>query len=85
MAGGSLKVGNPLWIIAHSKTITGGDLWNYLTSKEERINRSGQLFEWIRTKKIILSPPHTFKLSEGKQAHEFLESRKSTGKIIMIP
>lgn len=26
LAGGKLELGNPLWIIAHSKTITGGDL-----------------------------------------------------------
>ena len=85
MSGGKLSLGNPLLIIADSKTIVGGDLWNYLTSKEERIKRSNQLFEWIRNKKIIISVPTKFKLSEGKQAHDFLESRKSTGKIIMIP
>ncbi|HEV3326675.1 MAG TPA: zinc-binding dehydrogenase, partial [Puia sp.] len=44
LAGGRLELGNPLWIIAHSKTITGGDLWNYLTSREERIKRSEQFF-----------------------------------------
>jgi NADPH2:quinone reductase len=85
MAGGSLQVGDPLWIIAHSKSITGSDLWNYLTSKEERITRSGQLFEWIRTAKITLSPPATFRLAEGKQAHDYLESRQSTGKIVLLP
>jgi len=85
MAGGSLNLGNPLWIIAHSKTITGADLWNYLTSKEERINRSAQLFQWIKDGSITLSPPTTFKLSEGKEAHDFMESRKSTGKVIMLP
>jgi NADPH2:quinone reductase len=85
MAGGSLNLGNPLWIIAHSKTITGADLWNCLTSKEERINRSAQLFNWIKVGSITLSPPTAFKLSEGKQAHDFMESRKSTGKVIMLP
>lgn len=85
MAGGSLNVGNPLWIIAHSKTITGGDLWNYLTSKEERINRSSQLFDWIQAGHITIPAPTTFKLADGKQAHDLLESRKSTGKIIMLP
>ncbi len=85
MADGKLDVGNPLVIIGDSKSIVGGDLWNYLTSKEERIKRSNQLFEWIRNKKIIVATPTTFKLSEGKQAHDFLESRKSTGKIILIP
>ena len=85
MAGGSLELGNPLVIIGTSKTITGGDLWDYLTSKEERIKRSDELFRWIRDGKITVSPPTQFKLSEGRQAHDFLESRRSTGKVIMIP
>ncbi len=85
MAGGSLNMGNPLLIIANSKTITGGDLWNYLTTMEERKRRSNELFGWIRKKQVIISPSTIFKLSDGKQAHDFLESRRSTGKILMIP
>jgi NADPH2:quinone reductase len=85
LAGGKLELGNPLWIIAHSKTITGGDLWNYLTSGEERTRRASQLFEWIRSKRVIVSDPAVFKLSEGKAAHDFLESRESTGKILLVP
>jgi NADPH2:quinone reductase len=85
LAGGRLELGNPLWIIAHSKTITGGDLWNYLTSREERIKRSEQLFKWISTGKIKISPPTIFRLSEGRKAHDLMEGRKSTGKILMVP
>jgi NADPH:quinone reductase len=85
MASGEFNPGNPLYIIGTSKTITGGDLWDYLTSKEERIKRAGQLFQWIRERKIRLSPATKFKLSEGKQAHDFLEKRHSTGKILLIP
>lgn len=85
MAGGEFKLGNPLYIIGTSKTITGGDLWDYLTSKEERIKRANQLFKWIINKDIKLSKPTLFKLSDGKSAHEYMESRKSTGKILMIP
>ena len=85
LAGDKLELGNPLWIIAHSKTITGGDLWNYLTSGEERTKRAKQLFGWIQSKQLTVSPPARFKLSEGRQAHDFLESRKSTGKILLIP
>jgi len=85
LAGGRLELGNPLWIIAHSKTITGGDLWDYLTSREERIRRSEEFFEWVIAGKIKISPPTIFRLSEGKRAHDFMEERKSTGKIIMVP
>jgi NADPH:quinone reductase len=85
LAGGKLELGNPLWIIAHSKTIKGGDLWNYLTSREERLKRSKIFFDWIIDEKIKISKPTLFKLSEGKKAHDFMESRQSTGKILLIP
>jgi NADPH2:quinone reductase len=85
MAGGDPDFINPRMLMDTSKTLTGGDLWSYLTSKEERIKRAHQLFEWISSKAITIAPPTIFKLSEGKNAHDFLESRKSTGKIILIP
>ena len=85
MAGGDPDFINPRMLMDTSKTLTGGDLWSYLTSKEERIKRAHQLFKWINNKEITIAPPAIFKLSDGKIAHDFLESRKSTGKIILIP
>jgi NADPH2:quinone reductase len=85
MAGGDPEFVNPRMLMDTSKTLTGGDLWSYLKSKEERIKRANQLFNWIIEGKITLSTPTSFKLSEGKLAHDYLESRKSTGKIILIP
>ena len=80
MAGGDTEFINPRMLMDTSKTLTGGDLWSYLTSKEERIKRANQLFEWITNSAITIAAPTIFKLSEGKKAHDYLESRKSTGK-----
>jgi NADPH2:quinone reductase len=85
MAGGDPDFVNPRMLMDTSKTLTGGDLWSFLTSKEERIKRAHQLFEWITNGDITIATPTIFKLSEGKKAHDYLESRKSTGKIILIP
>lgn len=85
MAGGDPELVNPRMLMDTSKTLTGGDLWSYLISKEERIKRAHQLFEWIANGSISIAEPTVFKLSEGKKAHDYLESRKSTGKIILIP
>ncbi|WKL45933.1 quinone oxidoreductase [Flavobacterium pectinovorum] len=85
MAGGDPAPVDPRMLMDGSKTLTGGDLWSYLNSKEERIKRANQLFQWIIEGKVTLSTPTSFKLSEGKLAHDYLESRKSTGKIILIP
>ena len=85
MAGGKFELGNPLAIIGNSITITGGDLWDYLISKEERLKRATQFFEWMITGKIKVAPPTIFRLSEGKKAHDLMEGRGSTGKILMLP
>lgn len=85
MAGGDPEFVNPRMLMDTSKTLTGGDLWSYLNSKEKRIKRANQLFDWIANGDINIAAPTIFKLSEGKLAHDYLESRKSTGKIILIP
>lgn len=35
--------------------------------------------------KITVAKPATFALREGQEAHRYLESRRSTGKILLIP
>ena len=85
MAGGDPALVDPRMLMDTSKTLTGGDLWNVLTSYEERNTRSKQLFNWIAEGKLVLKEPTTFSLKDGAKAHELLESRNSTGKILLIP
>lgn len=85
MAGGDPAPVDPRMLMDTSKTLTGGDLWNVLTSREERVKRSGELFEWIQRGQLKISDPTLFPLCEGAKAHELIESRKSTGKILLIP
>ena len=85
MAGGDPALVDPRMLMDTSKTLTGGDLWNVLTSREERIARSTELFQWMTEGKVKVSDPTTFALGDGKEAHRYLESRQSTGKILLIP
>jgi NADPH:quinone reductase len=85
MSGGDPAHVDPRMLMDTSKTLTGGDLWSYINSKEERISRSKQLFDWILNGDIKIAEPVKFKLSEGKKAHEFLENGKSTSKVLLIP
>lgn len=85
MSGGDPSPVDPRMLMDTSKTLTGGDLWNVLTSFEERQKRSKQLFDWIISGKLQLQPPTVFPLEEGAKAHDLLESRKSTGKILLRP
>lgn len=84
-AGGNPPLIDPRMLMDGSKKLVGGDLWSYLTGKEERRKRSDQLFNWILSGKIKIPPPAIFALKDGKAAHKLLESRMSTGKIVLIP
>jgi NADPH2:quinone reductase len=85
MAGGDPALIDPRMLMDTSKTLTGGDLWNVLTSREERVTRSNKLFRWMEEGKLKVSAPTTFALQDGQEAHRYLESRNSTGKILLIP
>jgi len=85
MSGGDPVAVDPRLLMDTSKTLTGGDLWNVLTSFEERKIRSQQLFEWITEGLIKIAEPTIFALQDGAQAHVLLESRKSIGKILLQP
>lgn len=85
MAGGDPVAIDPRMLMDTSKTLTGGDLWNVLTSLEQRVTRSNELFQWMEEGRVCVSKPTTFALHDGQEAHRYLESRKSTGKILLIP
>jgi NADPH2:quinone reductase len=85
MAGGDPVSIDPRMLMDTSKTLTGGDLWNVLTSLEQRVTRSSELFQWMEEGKVRIPKPTTFALHNGQEAHRYLESRKSTGKILLIP
>jgi NADPH2:quinone reductase len=47
--------------------------------------RAGDLFKWIEAGKLKVTIGHTFPLRDAVQAHQALESRKTAGKILLIP
>ncbi|TCZ80183.1 quinone oxidoreductase [Paenibacillus albiflavus] len=85
MAGGEPPLIDPRMLMDTSKTLTGGDLWNHITTHQDRIERASALFAEIRQGNLHLEIPTKFSLAEGADAHRLLESRKSTGKILLLP
>jgi NADPH:quinone reductase len=85
MSGGNPEPIDPRMLMDTSKKLSGGDLWSFLISEEERVTRSYQLFDAIVNGFIVLRDPVEFGLSEGKKAHEFLEKGQSSSKILLIP
>lgn len=85
MAGGDPAPVDPRTLMDTSKTLTGGDLWNHLTSRTERETRANALFELMRAGQLTANIGATFPLADGAAAHRLLESRLSTGKILLLP
>ena len=85
MAGGDPAPVDPRLLMDTSKTLTGGDLWNVLTSADERRRRAAELFSWVRDGKLKVHIDSRFPLAEGARAHARLESRASSGKVLLIP
>jgi NADPH2:quinone reductase len=85
MAGGDPPLVDPRMLMDNSKSLTGGDLWNVLTTAEERRSRAAELFGWVRSGSLKVHVAARFPLAEGAAAHAFLESRRSSGKVLLIP
>lgn len=85
MAGGTPPALNPVDMLAESKSIVTGDLWDFLTSYDERKARSTRLFSYFTSGAVQTTDPTIFSLNEGRAAHELLESGRSVGKILLVP
>jgi NADPH:quinone reductase len=65
--------------------LTRPSLTNYTATREELVARSGALFDMLATGNLKLRIEHTYPLAEAQRAHRELESRKTTGKLLLIP
>jgi NADPH:quinone reductase len=64
--------------------LTRPTLANY-SSPEEIAWRTSDLFEAVRSGKLKLRLEHDYPLAEAARAHEDLEARRTTGKLLLIP
>lgn len=70
---------------ARSLTVSGGRLNNYLLTRDELLQRSHDVLRGIREGWLKLKVDHVLSLAEAPQAHNLLESRQSSGKIVLTP
>ncbi len=87
--GGSSGAVPPFDLIALSTKgslfLTRPTLHNYIASREELVARSAAVFGMIAARKLKLRIEHTYPLAEARRAHQELEGRKTTGKLLLIP
>jgi NADPH2:quinone reductase len=85
MAAGDPAPVDPRLLMDRSLTLVGGDLWNVLTSADERRVRAAELFGWIEAGVVRVRISRTHALRDGAAAHRELEGRGVIGKIVLLP
>ncbi len=63
--------------------LTRPTLGNYISDRNELLQRSGDVLGWIAGKQIELRIDKVFRLADAASAHKYLEGRMSTGKILL--
>lgn len=65
--------------------LTRPSLAQYAATREELLWRAESLFAWIGNNALEVRIGGTYALDDARQAHEDLEGRRTTGKLILIP
>jgi len=65
--------------------LTRPSLGNYISDPAELKWRSADIFQWIAEGRLKLRIHKIYKLSDAAEAHRDLESRKTTGKLLLKP
>jgi len=68
-----------------SLTLARPSLTHNVASHADVVRRAGDLFKWIEAEKLRVTIGNAFKLADAPSAHRELESRSSTGKVLLIP
>ena len=65
--------------------LTRPSLFAYTATREELVQRAGDVLGWIRDRKLKLRMEFVFALKDVAEAHRALEGRKTTGKVLLVP
>jgi len=65
--------------------LTRPSLGHYSATREELLSRADDVIGWVSKGELKLRIEKTFALSDAAEAHRELESRRTTGKLLIIP
>lgn len=65
--------------------LTRPTLKHYTLTREELLARTDELMGWIAAGELDVHIGGRYPLSEARQAHEDLEARRTTGKLLLLP
>ena len=65
--------------------LTRPGLGNYTGTREELLQRAGDVLGWIASGKLRLRIERSYPLAEAAEAHKALAGRQTTGKVVLLP
>jgi NADPH2:quinone reductase len=65
--------------------LTRPSLFHYTATRDELLQRAGEVSGWVRDGKLKLRIGAEFPLKDAAEAHRALEGRKTTGKVLLLP
>jgi NADPH2:quinone reductase len=85
-ASGPVPPISPLQLTAAGSVfLTRPTMMDYIATRVELESRVSDLFEWIADGRLHVSIGARFALADAAEAHRALESRSTTGKVLLIP
>jgi NADPH2:quinone reductase len=63
--------------------LTRPGLNQYMATREELMSRMHAIFDWLATGKLKIRIGHVFPMADARKAHEELEARRTTGKVLL--
>lgn len=70
---------------AGSLFVTRPTLGHYVATRAELLERANDVLGWVADGSLDVAVYHRYPLAEARQAHDDLEGRKTTGKLLLIP
>ena len=81
-ASGAVPAFPPIRLIKKSAFLTRPKLLDYVSTREELMNRADEIFGWVSAGEIKVGIDKVFSLKEAVEGHKYLEAGKSKGKVL---
>lgn len=65
--------------------LTRPSLFDYISTRDDLEWRAGELFDWIADGRLEIMVGDRIPLSEARRAHEAIQGRATTGKVLLVP
>jgi NADPH2:quinone reductase len=65
--------------------LTRPKLGDYVATRQELLDRAGEVLKWVKEGALKLRIDLELPLSQVAEAHRMLEARRTTGKILLVP